>query len=147
MSKRLLMTVALSLIVGALTFSAWPAHDVNASCYGSGCSGQDPEGQGCSSTAYNLVSTVYTSIMEIDLRYSSGCVARWSRIKQGTNGYGQWVRATIRYPAYSFTSSRYTTGQFQGSLTSVWSPMQSPDASKACGSYRDGSGETCTGAG
>ncbi|USX53825.1 DUF2690 domain-containing protein [Lentzea sp. HUAS12] len=73
----LALWLALALATG---LTAAPAAQA-ASCYGSGCAGQDPQSTGCSSGAANVSGTEYwASSFSRAMRNSGTCSARWARL-------------------------------------------------------------------
>lgn len=69
--------ITLSLL---LALCGMPSNSAIAACYGSGCNGLDPAQQGCSGyTATYRTITGTAGKIQVQLRYSSGCNANWSR--------------------------------------------------------------------
>lgn len=71
-----LLVVSLVAAIGVLV-PAGPA--AAAGCSGSGCTGKNPQVQGCSPSAYNLDEFSYVGI-RFELRYSPVCGAAWTRV-------------------------------------------------------------------
>jgi Protein of unknown function (DUF2690) len=71
------------LVISATLLGAQPS--MAASCSGSGCSGKNPQTEGCSSGA--VTKKEYSDQYEtIEIRYSSTCRAWWARARlQGFN--------------------------------------------------------------
>jgi hypothetical protein len=78
---RFMLVLALMTVgtVATTTLSAQAAPA--ASCYGTGCAGKDPQGQGCSPDAFNVGGTEYwASSFSRAMRNSNACGARWARL-------------------------------------------------------------------
>jgi hypothetical protein len=94
--KRLLVAlVALVGIVGtALLVDAGPA--LASSCYGTGCTGKDPQTYACNTTAgspvYSLTYPSYGGEQTMQLRWSWGCSSWWARS----------IRNDCAYPVTSY---------------------------------------------
>ncbi|MGW0824083.1 helix-turn-helix domain-containing protein [Streptomyces sp. NPDC002845] len=66
-------------------------------CRGAGCTGKDPESQGCTHAEYEPVSVVergFSGGVRMDIRHSKGCAASWARIWLADVG----TRIVIRSP-------------------------------------------------
>jgi uncharacterized protein DUF2690 len=74
-----------------------------STCYGSGCSGQDPNAQGCSSGAGTIDrATAPGGIPTVELRLGYGCGAAWAR------GNHYWANVLIEgSPDASTVTVRY----------------------------------------
>jgi len=91
----LLVLVVLSTI--AVVAPATPASA--AGCNANGCTGKNPQVQGCSPTAYNLDEFSYAGI-RFELRYSPACGAAWTRVTSLT--HHNTVFGQIRGGGYVF---------------------------------------------
>ncbi|BCX02564.1 MAG: hypothetical protein KatS3mg053_0502 [Candidatus Roseilinea sp.] len=71
--------IALFLLV-MLMLIGLPSNRAVAACYGSSCNGKDPVDEGCSGyTATYRTLTGVAGRIQVQLRYSPGCNANWSR--------------------------------------------------------------------
>lgn len=78
--------VTLALVLSGFGLAATPGVAAAATCSGSSCNGQSPETTGCAASATTL-QTVYiryngagAAIGKVELRSSSTCKTRWSRV-------------------------------------------------------------------
>jgi hypothetical protein len=80
-ARRLVGTLVACLFVttGTVAMNAGPAFA--AGCFGSGCNGLDPQGQGCSPGAATLDEFTRAGT-RVELRYSSACNAAWVRFTE-----------------------------------------------------------------
>lgn len=81
-----------------------PATVFALSCNGDGCLGRDPNTYGCSGItqkSYNL------GIGVAQLRYSSGCNAKWART-QNTSAFWYYTGATVWWPSYTGIQYSYS---------------------------------------
>ena len=78
-SRRLLTLLAglLLAVTGLVVAPASPA--LAASCYGSGCTGKDPQTQGCSPDGRTIDEFTDYGV-RFELRYSPACFAAWTRV-------------------------------------------------------------------
>ncbi|HEU0131067.1 MAG TPA: DUF2690 domain-containing protein, partial [Mycobacteriales bacterium] len=67
------------------------------SCYGSGCTGKDPQAYGCEPDARTVDEfTAYASLRHYEMRYSSKCHAAWTRVVNPGPGCDYDFHAQIR---------------------------------------------------
>ena len=105
---------SLIMIFSLLAVFGSPATDANAaSCSGNGCHGKDPSSQGCTGSAYTVVSKTKSgggspsTTIQVNLRYSSACVANWSQ----TISYSgtRFLRADVWQSGIMFNTAHSTT--------------------------------------
>ena len=76
---RWISTVAL-VVAGGTVVTTSPASAASCPSAGSSCTGWDPQSTGCSSSgASTLESFYHGGSGKVELRYSSGCHAAWTR--------------------------------------------------------------------
>ncbi|MFE9747175.1 DUF2690 domain-containing protein [Saccharothrix saharensis] len=117
--------IALSLIAFTMLTGAAFANAA-ATCYGSTCTGQDPNARGCAADARTLAEYTYSARFE--LRYSPACHAAWTRVTSATtyntifaqiNGYTT-KPTSIGAPAARTYGAQVVAGQ-------TWTAMVSFD--------------------
>jgi hypothetical protein len=124
MGKRLKLAAAslallFTSVSGVAAISA-PAFAV--SCSGAGCIHKDPQASGCSSGATTLASvTPPGGGPVVTLRWSSACVANWTRFEDNTGGYSPgdwnyWVETSDGHREYQLFSNAYWTYMVNGNL-------------------------------
>lgn len=105
--RRLLTLIAgLLITVGVLVIPASPA--MAASCSGSGCTGKDPNAQGCSPDARTIDEFTYLGA-RFELRYSPACFAAWTRVTSST--HHNTLFAQIRTDGNTVYGVQVTAGQ------------------------------------
>jgi hypothetical protein len=138
----LVMVSTLSRLVAvlALCFAglvATPQAASAAGCSGGGCTGRDPQVQGCAADAYTAAE--YTTsipsemgynfgILRVELRHSNACRARWVRITYSKSDWGcggGWgLRGRIRdFTAGGAQLSLQSADQPGGCPVQWWTPM------------------------
>ena len=93
-------------------------------CYGSSCNNQDPQSSGCSAVSANSAwktGSAGSGVLRVDLRWSSGCNANWSR---ATNEYPYAIRKlraqlTDNSPAYNNLVPPYASSSY----AQIWTNM------------------------
>ena len=122
-----------------------------AACWDLGCNGSDPQGTGCSASAYTVYTVALkdsagTTLGTVELRYSNGCGANWAR----TTGYAQYDPHAAWADVYN-SLGQHEPGDYTDSSppTLLWSYMLggAGEADKACGELVDagsGTGQWCT---
>lgn len=93
-------------------------------CSGSSCNNQDPQASGCSAVSANSAwktGSAGSGVLRVDLRWSSGCNANWSR---ATNEYPYAVRKlraqlTDSTPSYNNLVSPYASSAY----AQIWTNM------------------------
>jgi hypothetical protein len=147
--RRLLRTRSVLALLALVTLLSTAGVAVGASsavaaCTGSGCNGQDPNVNGCSSGAYDLDDTTY-SYIRVELRYSPTCKAVWTRLTslQTCTVYPQYRLPIAQTRVYSSSSSPWDSpiARWSGAPSGCgngyvwWSPMAGPFSSywfRAC---------------
>lgn len=97
------------LVIALAGLVATPSTATAAGCSGTGCTGRDPQAQGCDADAYTAAE--YSIIgrpgdmgynqgsLRVEVRHSNACRARWLRLTHSNNGGcgGGWgLRGRIR---------------------------------------------------
>lgn len=135
MRKIASLGLAAAISATALTIGAPTA--LAASCYGTTCSGLDPQATGCSADAVTLGSAT-TGDVTVNLRYSSNCGAAWVRIYGGPSD-----RASIQNSVG--TMYKVTLGQAGGSSWSLMVNRSGTRRAEACGRNVNTNALACTG--
>lgn len=113
------------IIIIVLCISLLSANNVEAaSCYGSSCSGQDPQEMGCSAyTVSHIWWSGYSGTLYTELRYSpaGSCYANWTRASNN-EGNVRHLRAELTKNDNIFTVIRY---EDSSSYSLIWTNMES----------------------
>lgn len=125
-SLLLMATLLAGLVATAPSASA-------ASCYGSSCTGKDPQAQGCASGAVTKSSFVghwRNNIGKdpyVELRHSGACNARWVRVTAGESDFGCGGGATPQIRIRNYTSGGTLLSEqirsFSACTTGAWTYM------------------------
>ncbi len=106
-----------------------------ASCSGTGCSGQDPEKTGCEAGAYTVQTAVFSNSY-VELRYSPTCKTNWGEVVSKV-GPTDLVIRTQRIDGLTYT---FAGGKYNYAFSAmVYAPTV---AARACGGVNSISG--CT---
>ncbi|WP_433077793.1 DUF2690 domain-containing protein [Dactylosporangium sp. CA-052675] len=71
----------LALVLGMTGVVAVQTPALAVTCWGDWCSGQDPDGSGCSADAYTVASArIPGTYTYIELRWSPTCKTNWARV-------------------------------------------------------------------
>ncbi|MER6627237.1 DUF2690 domain-containing protein [Streptomyces sp. NPDC000987] len=98
-----------ALLFGTIAFSA-PAAEASATgtCYGSSCTGVEPNGTTCASDAITA-KQVTSGGRTIQLRYSPSCRAAWGKITGAS--VGDWI--TVQNSSGTYKERRVNSGSDQ----------------------------------
>ncbi len=134
------------LTAGALAVAGFgliaPATTALAGCSGAGCVGLDPHSTGCDAHA-STVSSAYgrttqgVAVIYVEERWSSACVANWTRITNLTSS-GNWMEANLIDQNNS--SSQPWEGWVPGGNISWTNMGNGYHVQRACGDFTFGVG-------
>jgi uncharacterized protein DUF2690 len=150
------MLLVLMAAIGATVVVAPSSPAFAVGCNSDGCTGKDPQAQGCSSGAHSMPKAYYGDGYGIELRLSPACDAMWTRLKVDyqfdPTGYYTFRVERQRWNGQADewqSSGVYTHSKFYGTGT-VWTKMvadySSGDRTRACvGINTAGNNIACTG--
>lgn len=138
----LVMVSTLSRLVAVLALClaglvATPQTASAAGCSGGGCTGRDPEVQGCAADAYTAAEYTTSTpsemgsnfgVLRVELRHSNACRARWVRLSISPTDWGcggGWqIRGRIRdFTAGDSQISLQIADKTGGCPSQWWTPM------------------------
>jgi hypothetical protein len=134
-AKHLYLILCAFLLLGGavLPFSWSPALAVG--CYGSTCTGLNPNSMGCDADATTAGGYTYSGGNRVENRQSNACDAEWERTRNWSGGY-RYAAGSIRYgPDFAYHQSVSSPGMI-ADRQQVYTPMKGPDSSTltlACG--------------
>jgi len=102
-----ILLAALTVAMGGLVLPGSPAMAA-AACNGSGCTGRDPQAQGCSPDSRTIDEFTYLGA-RFELRYSPACFAAWTRVTSPT--HFNTLFAQIRTDGNTVYGVQVTEGQ------------------------------------
>jgi hypothetical protein len=144
MAIKSMRTLIIGMLIASSTSFYSPAQQAFALCNGSGCNGLDPASTGCSGGAYTAAyrnGTGTWGTVQVQMRYSSSCVANWTRsVSLGSTRY---IRAVISGgfsdsyeiyggSAYTDMANGYVTNCGSGGMRNSTSGSFSPYVSGVC---------------
>jgi Protein of unknown function (DUF2690) len=99
LGTSLAATAAASAATGSPSQAAHGTVKPDVLCYGNGCNGQDPIGEGCSADAQIRESITLSDGSTLQVMGSPACGALWARLIYGYFGDEFWICAYNGYPS------------------------------------------------
>lgn len=129
-----LLLCAILFLSGTMIPVTWSPVSA-AGCYGSTCTGLNPNTMGCDADATTAGSYTYSGGNKVENRQSVACDAEWERTTNLSGGY-RYAAGSIRYgPDFAYHQSISSPGMIAHGQK-VYTPMKGPDSSTltlACG--------------
>jgi hypothetical protein len=151
--KTVIARVLLVLVV-ALAGAAVGQAPAQAACSGTGCTGLDPQAQGCTGTS-DVAGTNHPDLgsrITLYVRHSSTCNSRWTRIVMDSNPCcftWQIAVESQRLLNSNWIASDFQSASIPSNTTGTfWTPMipnRSDDRVRSCYRITSGSAWTCSG--